>query len=380
MKVKKYKLQYSEEDKRFVNKMMSETLDRGYLTDGGPNVDQFEKLWCEFNNSNYAVAVSNCTTGLECILKALKVEGGSVIVPAYTFIASPMSIYNARATPIYADVDKKTLSLSLESIKNAARKDTKAVMIVHVGGVITSEIEEIKSWCDDNNIYLIEDAACAHGSELNGTKAGNFGIASCFSFHHSKVLTSGEGGIITTNNKDLASKMKRIRAIGLDRSINNYESFEVGSNFKMSEITAILGILHTKNANKIINERREIAKTYNEKIKFNETIKKFSLPKKSNPCYYKYYLYAQSKDVRDKLINYCKNKNIDMPPFTYQTLCSDQIISKSIGCISKNELTNSKWLTNHIICLPMYNGLETKEIHYISKTINDFISQEEKKC
>lgn len=376
MKVKKYRLQYTEEDKSFVNKMISETLDRGYLTDGGPNIDRFEKMWSEFNGSDYSIAISNCTTGLECILRALDVKGHSVIVPSYTFIASPMSIFNAGATPIYADIDKDTLSLSLETIKKSVRPDTKAVMIVHVGGVITNEIIKIKEWCESKNIHLIEDAACAHGSDYKGIKTGNFGIAGCFSFHHSKVLTSGEGGIITTNNKDLAKKMKRIRAIGLDRTINNYESFEVGSNFKMSEITAVLGILHTKNANKIINERKEIARKYNNKIKFNNLVSKFSLPKNTDSCYYKYYLHAKDKDTRNKLIEYCKSKNIEMPPYTYEVLCSDQIISKKINCVLESDLKNSKWSSDHIVCLPMYNGLKENEIEYISKTVNDFISQE----
>jgi perosamine synthetase len=378
MKIKKYKLKYSIRDKIFVNKMMNKTLNRGYLTDGGPNIAKFEKLWCEFNKSKHSIAVSNCTTGLECILRALNVKGSSVIVPSYTFIASPMSIFNAGAIPIYADVDRKTLSLSLESIKSNVRKDTKAVMIVHVGGVVTNEINKIKEWCEENNIYLIEDAACAHGSEFSNIKVGNFGIASCFSFHHSKVLTSGEGGIITTNDKKLAEKMKRIRAIGLDRSVNNYESFEVGSNFKMSEITAILGILHTKNANKIIKERRKIAKSYNTQIKFNKKINRFELPKLTNSSYYKYYLYIESKDTRDKLVKYCLNKGIDLPPYTYQVLCSDQEISKKIECVKKDKLINSRWLSDHILCLPMYNGLKKKEIKYISKTINKFIKEESK--
>ena len=209
MKIKKYKLVYSEDDIKYVNREIEKTLKTGYLTDGGPNVAKFEKLWSEFNNSKYSIAVSNCTTGLECILRAIDVKECSVIVPAYTFIASIMSIYNARGTPILADIDRNTLSLSLESIKNAVRDDTKAVMVVHVGGVVTDEISRIREYCDKKGLYLIEDAACAHGSTNLGIKSGNFGHAACFSFHHSKVLTSGEGGIVTTESKDLFEKIKR---------------------------------------------------------------------------------------------------------------------------------------------------------------------------
>ena len=374
MKIKKYKLQYDKSDIDFVQSEIKKSLKLGYLTDGGPNVLEFEKLWCDFNNSNHSIAVSNCTTGLECILRALDVKGGSVVVPAYTFIASPMSIYNAGAVPIYADVNQKTLSLSLQSIKSAVREDTKAVMIVHVGGVISHEIELIQKWCQEKDIFLIEDAACAHGSEYNGKKSGNFGIAGCFSFHHSKVLTSGEGGIITTRDKKLAEKMRRIRAIGLDRTINNYESFEIGSNFKMSEITAILAILHVKKAKKLILERNNIASEYDKRINFNSRLKRFILPDNSKSCYYKYYALVDSDVTRNKLKTFCHSNGVELPPYTYEKLCSQQSVSKKMKCINSN-LQNSLHLTKHIVCLPMYNNLKKEELNVIIDVVNNFLSE-----
>jgi perosamine synthetase len=375
MKVKKYKLQYSKNDIDFVKKEIEATLISGYLTDGGPNVLKFEQLWSKFNDSKYSIAVSNCTTGLECILRAINVENSSVVVPAYTFIASVMSIYNCKGMPIYADISKKTMSLTLESIKRSVRDDTKAVMIVHVGGVVTNEIKLIRDYCDKNNLFLIEDAACAHGAEYQGIKTGNFGHAACFSFHHSKVLTSGEGGIITTSDINLSDKIRKIRAIGLDRTINNYESFEIGSNSKMSEITAILAILHTNNAKKIIQERRKTADRYDKGIKDckNNNIVKFLIPPDTISGYYKYFLLTSSKKVRDELIDYAKAKGIDFPPPAYVYTCDQQVISKKMNCVTGDNLINSHYMKSHNVCLPMYNGLTEQEIEYVITTVNEYV-------
>ncbi len=373
MIIKKYRLEYSQEDIEFVKNEIEKSLKVGYLTDGGPNIDLFEKLWCDFNKSKYSIAVSNCTTGLECILRALDIKGHSVVVPAYTFIASVMSIYNCMGIPIYADISRDTLSLSLKSIKKSVREDTKAVMIVHVGGVITNEISEIRKYCDENNLFLIEDAACAHGAEFNGVKSGNFGHAACFSFHHSKVLTSGEGGIITTDSLELNTRIKRIRAIGLDRSINNYESFEIGSNSKMSEITATLAILHTKKADRIIDERRNIAKRYDTEIRYNKKLDRFKIPDKTKSGYYKYFVVASDNKVKSKFYKFMKSKDIDLPPAAYEYTCDKQDISKKMNCVKGDNLSNSYFMKDHNVCLPMYNGLTQEEISYIIEKTNEFI-------
>jgi perosamine synthetase len=363
MKVKKYKLKYSNEDINFINGEISKCLKTGYLTDGGPNVDEFEKLWSEFNGSKYSIAVSNCTTGLESILRAIKVDGFSVIVPAYTFIASIMSIYNARGIPILADINRDTLSISLESIKKSIRKDTKAVMVVHVGGVVSNEILEIRKYCDENNLFLIEDAACAHGSCYKGVKSG------------SKVLTSGEGGIVTTEDEQLFQKIKRIRAIGLDRSINNWESFNIGSNAKMSEVTAILAILHTKQARRIISERQKIAKYYDTNINFNNNFKKFTIPTNSNSSYYKYYIKLDEKQHQLNFKNFAASKGIELPPLTYSYTCDQQEVCKQMGCVVKDDLKNSKYMTQHHICLPMYNGLTDSEVQHVVKSVNEYLEK-----
>lgn len=375
MNIKKYRLEYSDNEIAIVKNEIEKTLKLGYLTDGGPNVEKFEKSWSKLINIKNSIAVSSCTAGLECILRAIDIENGSVIVPAYTFIASIMSIYNCRGIPIFADISKDTLSLSLESIKKSIRSDTKAVMVVHVGGVISNEIQSIRNYCNKNDLILIEDAACAHGASFNGISAGNFGHAACFSFHHSKVLTSGEGGIITTNDNKLAERIRRIRAIGLDRSINNWESFEVGSNAKMSEITAILALLHVENANKIYEERKKIAKMYDNLINFNKKIRQFKIPENTKSGYYKYFVRVADASVIEKFKAYASKKNIDLPPRAYSYTCDKQKLCKKMQCVMGDSLQNSYEMVDEHLCLPMYNGLSNDEINYIIDILNSFSSK-----
>ena len=369
MNIKKYKLPYSKKDISFIQEHIQTILENGYLTDGGPYVSQFEKSWAKYIGTKYSVATNSCTTALEIILKGLGITSGSVIVPNYTFYATPLSVLNSGANVIYGDIDPTTLSLSLESIKKNIQNDTKAVIIVHVAGIISNEIFEIKKYCKENNLYLIEDAACAHGGEIKGQKAGTLGDISAFSFHHSKVLTTGEGGMINTNDEALVDKLKRLRSIGLDRNFNNWEVFELGNNYKMSEITSVLGILHTNKADEIVSERRKIAKFYDDNLQFNKNFCKISFTCKS--AYYKYVVFCKDKEI---IKNKLADKNIHLPPNVYDYLCSEQDITKQTNTINyKDNFPVCKYAMKHNMCLPLYNGLTNNELKHIVNNINDII-------
>jgi len=370
--IQKYKLPYSEDDIKFINYHISKVLKKGCLTDGGDYVKLVERLWAEFVTSKYSIAVNSCTTALELALKAIDVRNLSVIVPTYTFFATPLSVHNAGGKVVYADIDPNTLSLSLDSIKACITDDVKAIIIVHVGGYVTREIFEIREYCDSNSIVLIEDAACAHGAEINGKQAGSIGHISTFSFHHSKVLTSGEGGFINTDNSTWVKRIQRMRSIGLDRTINNWEVFELGSNYKMSELTAVLAYHHINKARDILTDRRTIAEYYDDNISFNEHFKKLDTGCSSS--YYKYVISAPS-NCRVELIEYLNSKNIELPPTVYSYLCSNQNINNKIVHSKQVDYPNATIAMNSNICLPMYNGIPIKQLKYITQHINTFLGK-----
>lgn len=372
--IKRYSLDYTEDDKNYVKKHVSNILDLGYLTDGGQYVKDFEKEWSKIIGSKYSIAVNSCTTALELILKTINIKDHSVVVPTYTFFATPLSVHNAGGSVIYADVSSDTLSLSLDSIKRRVRADTKAVIIVHVGGVVTNEICEIRNWCDENNIYLIEDAACSHGAKYRDTYSGNFGHFAAFSFHHSKVLTTGEGGMVTTNNKEAFERIKRMRAIGLDRTINNWEVFEIGNNYKLPEISAVLGLLHCNKSKEIFSERRSIAKFYDENINFNKKLRPFKIPLDTTSAYYKYIVLCEDRKFKHYLTKELKDKfDIELPPTTYDYLCHEQAINKHMVVDCDTSFDNARYLMEHNCCLPMYCGLEEEKLKYITDSINSII-------
>tara|TARA_Y100000114_G_C11763606_1_gene331565 strand:+ start:5650 stop:6789 length:1140 start_codon:yes stop_codon:yes gene_type:complete len=377
LNIKKYNLPYSKEDIEYVQKHIELVLKNGYLTDGGEYVKNFESTWSDIINVKNSIAVNSCTTALEIILKAIDVRGHSVVVPTYTFFATPLSVHNAGAEVIYADISKETFSLSLETIKSSIKDNTKAIIIVHVGGIVSNEIQKIKDYCDERDIFLIEDAACAHGASYEGKSVGSIGHYGAFSFHHSKVLTTGEGGMITSNKDDLIQKMLRIRAIGLDRSVNNFEVFELGNNYKMSEITAVLGLLHCKNSKNIFNERRELAKFYDNNIELNNGFSKFMIPDRTTSAYYKYIIFADSKEKKQKFTDLLKQKyNIHLPPTTYEYLCHEQKINKKIKNITNQDYKNARHLMETNVCLPMYCGLSLEERSYIIESINEVVNEE----
>ena len=374
MKINKYSLPYTEEDIDYVCEHTRKILLKGYLTDGGQYVASFEKEWGDIVGAKHSIAVNSCTTALELILKSIDVTNASVVVPTYTFFATPLSVHLAGGRVIYADISRETMSLSLESIKQAVDSDTKAVIIVHVGGVISDEILSIREWCDKKNISLIEDAACAHGASYKGQSVGSFGHFTAYSFHHSKVLTSGEGGLITTDNDHAAAQIKRMRAIGLDRAINNWEVFEIGSNYKLPETSAVLGLLHCKKSQEIFDERRSIAKFYDENIKFNNKIAPFVIKEGVVSGYYKYVVIARDLAFKKYLTSILKSKyNIELPPTIYEYMCHTQKINNKINFQARASFKNARYMMKHNLCLPMYCGLTREQLQYIIDAINEVI-------
>lgn len=371
MIIKPYRLPYSKTDIKFVQDNIKKLMNIGYLTDGGEYVKTFEKKFAKYCGVRHAYATNSCTTALETILKVIGVKNNIVIVPSYTFYATPLAVLNAGGSVAYADIDKSTLSISLDSIKRIKHDNIRAIIIVHVGGIISPEIMDIRRYCDKHNIILIEDCACAHGSTLNGIKAGNFGHYAAFSFHHSKVLTTGEGGMIVTNENIYKNYLNWFRSIGINREKNNWEVKILGNNYKMSEITAIFGHLLLKNAYKTIKERRDIANYYDNNIDFNNKLMKFEIPKNSQSSYYKYILLLKNKNDKKIVRQLLKKNKINCPPNLYDKLCNNQKITKYTDSINyKEKLLNSEYMKDHNLCLPMYNGLSDAELQYIVKNLN----------
>jgi len=264
MQIPAAKIYFSEEDKRDILSQVEEVLTTGQLTLGKYG-KQFEEEFGRYVGTKYAVAVNSGTSALEIILRALDVQGYSVIVPTNTFFATPASVVHAGGKVIFADVTEN-LCLDAESVDKNIRSDTKGVIIVHIGGVVPPQIKEIQDICQTRNLFLIEDAAHAHGSTLNGKMAGSFGEAAAFSFYPTKVMTSGEGGMITTNDENIYKRALVFRDQGKAGFYGNVHT-EMGYNWRMSEIHAVIGLSQFHRLEEFVQHRRKIARMYDKGLK-----------------------------------------------------------------------------------------------------------------
>ena len=246
-------------------KYVMECLDSTWISSKGKFINQFEENFSEYLGIKYSASVSNGTVALHAALLALGIgKGDEVIVPTFTYIASVNSISYAGAAPVFVDSKEDTWQMDPEDVKNKITAKTKAVMAVHLYGD-TCEMDELVNICKEFNLYLIEDTAEAFGSKYNGKFAGTFGDISTFSFFGNKTITTGEGGMVSTNSKELYDLVLRLKGQGLAAGREYYHDV-VGYNYRMTNICAAIGCAQLENATGIITKKRKIADWYNNQL------------------------------------------------------------------------------------------------------------------
>jgi perosamine synthetase len=211
----------------------------------------------------HAVAVSSGTAALEIVLRTIGVQGKDVIIPTNTFFATAEAAVRAGGRPVFADVDAQTFALSPATLEAALTPTTAAAVLVHVGGLISPAAEQLRKTCEQHQITLVEDAAHAHGSTMDGKPAGSFGAAAAFSFYPTKVVTAGEGGMILTSSADLADEARVYRDQGKGSFTTNHH-IRHGYAWRMSELHAVTGLVHLRRMRAAIEHRRSVATRYDE--------------------------------------------------------------------------------------------------------------------
>ncbi len=365
MEIKGLKIHFSNYQKSKILNDLRDILDSGQLA-AGKYVQLFEENWSKLNNCKYGIAVSNGGSALEVLFRSLKLEGKEVILPTNTFIATYNSAMFAGAKPILADVSYKNMCLDLENIKKNYNNKTGAVCVVHIGGIITNEIEEIKKFCNDKKIFLIEDAAHAHGSTFNGKHSGEFGIGAAYSFFSTKTFTSGEGGMILTNDEDLSKKCFSIRDYGKKSQWESVHTSFSG-NYRMSNITASIGNNHISESKNFIEKRKNIANYYTENL--NNNFEKI-LPE-GESGFYKYIVYLPNDIHKKEFKEKCKEKGLGLPGGVY-----DQPIHLQPVMKAKNEkfyFPVAEEVCSRHICLPIYPNLTQDEMRQTIKILNEIL-------
>jgi dTDP-4-amino-4,6-dideoxygalactose transaminase len=371
MKIPAAKIYFPEEDREELLNKIDEILESGQLT-LGKYTKKFEERFAEYVGTKYAIAVNSGTSALEIPLRALDVERHSVIVPTNTFFATPASVIHAGGKVIFADVTEN-LCIDPESIKENIREDTKGIIVVHIGGIIPPQIKEIQEICEAHHLFLIEDAAHAHGSTLDGKKAGGFGDAAAFSFYPTKVMTTGEGGMITTDNDEIYGRALVFRDQGKAGFYGNVHT-EMGYNWRMSEIHAAVGLSQFARLEDFIADRRRIAKIYDEELKRIDGVTLIKIASEVKSNYYKYMTMLNEGIDRADLKKELKEKyKVGLSGEVYELPCHLQPIFKDLYGFKEGDFPVAEDLCKRQICLPVFATMTEEQAKYVVDSLKEVL-------
>lgn len=362
MQIPAAKIYFPEEDKGDILAKLEQILASGQLTLGKYG-KQFEEEFARYVGTEYAVAVNSGTSALEIILRALDVAGHSVVVPTNTFFATPAAVLHAGGKVIFADVSEN-LGLDPQSLERSITPDTKGVIIVHVGGVVPPQIKEIQEICQAQNIFLVEDAAHAHGSSLDGKMAGSFGRAAAFSFYPTKLMTSGEGGMITTSDAKIYERALAFRDQGKQSFYSNLHS-ELGYNWRMSELHAVVGLSQFHRLDEFIENRRKLAGIFDTGLRKVPRLTLLDIPPEVKSNYYKYVAVLDKGLDRAAIKKQLREEyTVGLSGEVYELPCHLQPVFKELVGSANADYPMAEDLCSRMICLPISAVMTEDEAHY----------------
>jgi dTDP-4-amino-4,6-dideoxygalactose transaminase len=334
----------------------------------------FEEKFSECFGAKYAISCNSGTSALELIFRSIKVKGKEVILPSNTFVATANAIMNAGGVLKFADCDD-SMCLDYESVISKISKNTIAVCHVHIGGVVSSGALRLAKFCKENKIWFVEDAAQAHGSMYKGTYAGSIGDAAGFSFYSTKVMTTGEGGMVTTNNNKIKDSSISLREFGKNPNgiyTNIYTNF--GYNWRMQEVSALMGIRQIKSLENNIKKRREIAFLYDKLLSEISGVELIGLKYRDSYNGFKYIIKV-NRDIRDKLHLHFLDNGIQPSGYVYEFPLHKMKLFSNYNS-DKLPMTEDFCATH--FCLPIYPTMTKLKIDKVCKVLESFFKSLEK--
>ena len=353
-------------------KAVTDVLSSGVLTDksgSGPQVLRFEKAFARYIEGKYAVAFNNGTSALHASLLAADVgPRDEVIVPSFTFVATAESVALAGAKPVFVDVDPKTYCMELESLRQAITERTKAIIPVHLYGS-TADMAPIMELARRHGITVIEDAAQAHGAEYHGKKAGILGDMACFSFYASKNMTTGEGGMVTTNNMAFMDRLHLIRVHG---ERNEYRSVMVGCNYRLPEIEAAIGLVQLSKLPGFLEKRRVNAAFLLERL---AGLKGVELPVEGKGCKHSWYVFTirlkgANSGKRDKVVKALHRRQVGAAVYYPIPIHRMLFYREQFGEFS---LPETEKASRQVISLPVHPAVDEVALNHIARAVENTV-------
>ena len=361
MRVPAARIVFSEADRAQITAAATEILSSGQLTLGAYTRD-FEDAFAHAHGAPFAVAVNCGTAALEIILRAIGVTGADVVLPTNTFAATAFAVLRAGGRPVFADVSPRTLALSAATVEAALTADTKAVVIVHIGGLIPDDIGEVQALCAARGLMLVEDAAHAHGSTRAGRHAGSFGAAAAFSFYPTKVITSGEGGMILTAEERIRDEALLFRDQGKAGFLGNVHIRE-GYAWRMSELHAVTGLVHLRRLPEFLANRARVAALYDAAIDEIAGVERILVPPGDVNNYYKYVVLPRPGVDRSSLRKELKERHgVGLAGEVYEAPLHQQpVFEQHAG----GALPVAEDLCARHICLPVHSDMTDQEADHV---------------
>jgi perosamine synthetase len=341
---------------------VTDAVRSGWVSSLGKYIDMFEEKFANYCGTKYAVATSNGTTALHLTLVSLGITSeDEVIIPDFTFVATGSAVKYIGAKPVTVDIDEDTLCISSDAIKKAITPKTKAIIPVHLYGHPANMLE-INKIAQEHKLFVIEDAAEAHGAEVSGSRVGGLGDAGVFSFYGNKIITSGEGGMVTTNDEELYNKMRYLRDHAMSKE-KRYWHTELGFNYRMTNLQAALGVAQFERLDEILAKKKEVFKWYKENLSDVEAI---TLNKQKSWARNVYWMVCLEIDgyteiKRDRFIKNLKSQNIDSRPYFFP-LSDMPIYDEAVTPVTHKVYQRG-------INLPSYFDISREQVNYVCDVV-----------
>ncbi len=351
-----------------------EPLSTGWLTQG-PKVAEFERQFGQIHGAQYSLATTSCTTGLHLVLAALGIgPGDEVIVPAFTWVATANVVLYCGATPVFADVDPKTFNIKADEIAHRITTRTKAVVVVHLFG-LCAEMDEINKVVPAH-IPIVEDCACAAGASYRGRPAGTLGIAGVFSFHPRKSITTGEGGMVTTNDEALFEKCDQLRNHGASISEESRHKGPrpyllpdfnlLGFNYRMTDLQGAVGLVQFRKLKQFISERQSWAEFYIEELKSVSWLQLPSIPKDGQHAWQSFVTYVDPQLApapRNELMEILQSRGIATRPGTHAVHMLGYYAREFE--LSPGDYSGARQANDNSMAIPLHNRMTAADYDYV---------------
>lgn len=372
MKVPPVQPYFSEEDIEWILRKFRGILQGKSFFSTHVYTEEFEKKFAAYIGVKYAVGCNSGTSALELICRAVGIEGKEVILPSNTFIATANAILNAGGKLVFADCGDD-MCMDADDAISRVTKNTVAIMHVHIGGIVSPSIVKLRAFCKKRGIHLLEDAAQAHGSSFGGVQAGAFGIAAGFSFFSTKVMTTGEGGMVTTNDAGLVAKMKSMREFGKEKKdiyINHHTS--IGYNWRMPEVAALMGLRQLKALPRFLKRRREIARLYDTLLEGYRDIQIVKPVEPKTQNYFKYII-VLSKHDRALVHKALQADGIGPSGYVYEIPLHKQPVFPSMHQLL---LPKTEYYSARHLCLPIFYRMTDNQVGVVVRALKKILSQQ----